>query len=211
MAKREIPGSTDDKETGNKILDEATRLFALHGFGAVSMRDIAKATGIQMSTIYYYYENKEALLEAALSRFEDGYKHYFKWLKEENEKASSLEELMDNLFNKELLEIVDPIGRLGISLTMKEQHSSVSARNRVFELLLQYSIASMQADFDRLIEKGIIPPVDTKTVATIIMFYVMVINDLSLHEYEGQELPIDSKEIYGDLKKFIISALKQGS
>ena len=210
MKNRDIPVSGYDNETKNRILDEATRLFAINGVGAVSMRDIAKVSETQISTIYYYYESKELLLEDVLSRFEKGYRHYFNWLKEANMKADSLEELMDNMFNKELLKMLNPMGCLGMSLAIKEHHHSAAARKRFFELFLEYSIACMQSDFDSLAEKGIIPHSNTKVVAAIFMFCIMAGNDIRIHEYTGVKTPVDCMEFYDDLKKFLTSALEKG-
>ena len=207
MSDREIPGSVHDNETKNKILDTATKLFALKGVGSVSMRDIAKVVGIKSSSIYHHYEGKDALLDDILSRFERGYRHYFDWLAEANSKADSVETLMDNMFNKEFLKMLDPMGCLGMSLAIKEQHHNESARNCVFNLFLEHSVSRMQADFDRLIKKGIIPSSDTKTIATIFMFSVMVLNDVRLHEYTGVKPPIDCMEMYGGLKKTLLLLL----
>lgn len=209
--KRDVPGSGCDNDTKNKILDTATELFALKGFRAVSMRDIAKAVGIKTASIYYYYESKDALMDDILSRFERGYKHYFDWLTGMNKKAESLDELMDNMFNKEFLEMLNPIGCFGMSLLLKEQHNNESARKHVFELFYGQSIKLIQQDYDRLIEKGLIPPSDTKTIATLFMFCVMAGNDIHIHEHSGSSPPIDCAEMYGGLKKLIRSALMQGS
>ena len=48
----------NSKET---IIREALKLFAEKGFAAVSMRDLAEAAGISASTIYHYYDSKQAL------------------------------------------------------------------------------------------------------------------------------------------------------
>jgi len=210
MAERKIPDSGYDNATRNRILDVATRLAAQKGFNAVSMRDIAKEVGIQMSSIYYYYDSKSALLEDILARFENGYRHYFDWLKDENMKADSLEMLMDTMFNKEFVEMRDPTGCLGISLLFREQHNHQSVRELAVGLLFEHSIRRLQADFDSLIKKGVIPQSDTKTLATIFMCCVIVCNELRLHEYAGAKPSVDCKAIYGDLKKFIHAALAQG-
>lgn len=211
MPRREIPRFNYDNETKNNILDASTKLFALKGYGCVSMRDIAKAVGIKTSSIYYYYESKDALIEDVFSRFEKGYKHYFDWLSDVNSRADTLEEIMENMFNKEFVEMHDPIGCLGMSLVIKEQHNSESARRRVFDLFHKYSIISLKADFDKLIEKGLIPPSDTKTISMIFMFFVMVCNDIRIHEYAGKEQPFDCSEMYNGLKTFITSVLIQGT
>ncbi len=48
--------------TGPRIRAEAQRLFARHGFAAVSMRQIAAAVGVQAGALYLYTPDKEALL-----------------------------------------------------------------------------------------------------------------------------------------------------
>ena len=45
------------------IIREALKLFSEKGFAAVSMRDLAESVGISVSTIYHYYESKQALVK----------------------------------------------------------------------------------------------------------------------------------------------------
>ncbi len=55
-----IPGQ---KDTAQRIFDEAIDLFAQKGYDNVSIRDIALAVGIKESSIYKHYTNKEAILQ----------------------------------------------------------------------------------------------------------------------------------------------------
>jgi AcrR family transcriptional regulator len=48
--------------TGPKIRDAALRLFARHGFAAVSMRQIAAEVGVQAGALYLYTPDKQTLL-----------------------------------------------------------------------------------------------------------------------------------------------------
>ena len=48
--------------TGPKVQDAALRLFARHGFAAVSMRQIAKEVGVQAGALYLYTPDKQTLL-----------------------------------------------------------------------------------------------------------------------------------------------------
>lgn len=48
--------------TGPLIRAHALRLFARHGYAAVSMRQIGAAVGVQAGTLYAYTEDKQALL-----------------------------------------------------------------------------------------------------------------------------------------------------
>jgi AcrR family transcriptional regulator len=44
------------------IIDESARLFDLHGYGRVSMENIAAAVGLAKPTMYHYVKSKEQLL-----------------------------------------------------------------------------------------------------------------------------------------------------
>ena len=48
--------------TGPRIRAAALRLFARHGFAAVSMRQIATEVGVQAGTLYLYTSDKQSLL-----------------------------------------------------------------------------------------------------------------------------------------------------
>ena len=48
--------------TGPAVRDAARRLFARHGFAAVSMRQIAAEVGVQAGALYAYTPDKQALL-----------------------------------------------------------------------------------------------------------------------------------------------------
>ena len=53
------------------IQNTALELFAVHGYNAVSIRDIGKKVGIKESTIYYYFENKQDILNQLLAQVEE--------------------------------------------------------------------------------------------------------------------------------------------
>lgn len=48
--------------TGPRVRDAAARLFARHGFAAVSMRQIAAEVGVQAGALYLYTPDKQTLL-----------------------------------------------------------------------------------------------------------------------------------------------------
>jgi len=55
------PGS-HASETGPRVRAAALRLFARHGYAAVSMRQIASEVGVQAGALYRYTPDKQALL-----------------------------------------------------------------------------------------------------------------------------------------------------
>ena len=53
-------------DIAQKILDQATRLFAAHGFDAVSLADISKRVGIRKPSLLYHFRSKDTLRQAVL-------------------------------------------------------------------------------------------------------------------------------------------------
>ncbi len=51
------------KHTREKIVAQAMQLFAVKGYQAVSIRDIAGKVGIRESSIYNHFENKQAIFD----------------------------------------------------------------------------------------------------------------------------------------------------
>ncbi|MFN6991606.1 MAG: TetR/AcrR family transcriptional regulator, partial [Fervidobacterium sp.] len=52
-----------ENKTKEKILQASKKLFSEKGFEGVSMEDIAQASGVRKSLIYYYFPSKEVLFE----------------------------------------------------------------------------------------------------------------------------------------------------
>jgi AcrR family transcriptional regulator len=50
-----------DQDVRERILGEATRLFAERGYGGASVREIVQAAGVTKPVLYYHFGNKEGL------------------------------------------------------------------------------------------------------------------------------------------------------
>ncbi len=55
-----------DVDTRGEILDAAGELFTAQGFDQTSMREVARAAGVDPALIHHYFDNKTALFAAAL-------------------------------------------------------------------------------------------------------------------------------------------------
>lgn len=64
----ELPVSDAGLSTAERILDAAEDLFALKGYSATSLGDVADRVGIRSPSLYNHFRNKEALYEAVLER-----------------------------------------------------------------------------------------------------------------------------------------------
>ncbi|NLT36264.1 MAG: TetR/AcrR family transcriptional regulator [Gaiellales bacterium] len=72
MFREEVTNALDvgmaEVDTKDRVLAAAVELFATRGFDATSIRDIAKAMGMSISSIYHYFGNKEGILVALIER-----------------------------------------------------------------------------------------------------------------------------------------------
>jgi TetR/AcrR family transcriptional regulator len=70
-SQRSSAGSAD-AATAVAILDAAERLFAVQGFAATTVKQVADATGVNSALLYYYFTDKETLYRAVLRRLLGG-------------------------------------------------------------------------------------------------------------------------------------------
>jgi AcrR family transcriptional regulator len=59
----------DLSNTKERILDASERLFANHGFDAVSLRQITTDAGANLAAVNYHFGSKEALIAAVVGRY----------------------------------------------------------------------------------------------------------------------------------------------
>lgn len=57
-----------DRPTRQRILDVAIDLFGARGVDAVSLDEIARAVGVRKQTVLYWFDSKDALLDAVLEQ-----------------------------------------------------------------------------------------------------------------------------------------------
>ena len=91
MARRKTGRATREdraRETRNKILREATTLFARQGFHKTTVLDVASAIGMTQGALFHHFENKQQLLEAVVDRLARGMEAYRAELKGEATRAS---------------------------------------------------------------------------------------------------------------------------
>lgn len=62
------PKKTDGADRKSRILDEAEKLFAKHGFDGVSMRKVADSAKVDLALASYHFGSKRGLFDAVLLR-----------------------------------------------------------------------------------------------------------------------------------------------
>jgi AcrR family transcriptional regulator len=75
MTRQAAVQPAEDLGAREKILREATHLFAVHGFEGTSLRMIAEAVGLQKGSLVYHFDTKEKIrgevLDAIIARWQD--------------------------------------------------------------------------------------------------------------------------------------------
>ncbi|MBT4761658.1 MAG: TetR/AcrR family transcriptional regulator [Bdellovibrionaceae bacterium] len=84
-----------NKNTKEKILEEASGLFAKHGFAATSVREIAGKANVNLASINYHFKNKENLYQEV---FEYNYEFIKQAVHQCGKKTNTTEELTVAVF-----------------------------------------------------------------------------------------------------------------
>ena len=67
------PTDLAEGEIRGRIINEAARIFADHGYSGASIQDIVDAAGTTKPMVYYYFENKEGL-------YREIFRTYHEWM-----------------------------------------------------------------------------------------------------------------------------------
>lgn len=68
---RKVPKQARARETQQRFLDAAARVFARHGYSAGTTNRIAEEAGASVGSLYQYFPNKDAILIALVRRHID--------------------------------------------------------------------------------------------------------------------------------------------
>jgi AcrR family transcriptional regulator len=60
------PPNADADATKSRILESAHHLFASHGVGSTSIRDVAKRAGVSLAMVHHYFGSKDGLYVACV-------------------------------------------------------------------------------------------------------------------------------------------------
>jgi len=117
----------------DRLLREAAGLFATHGYERTTMRNIAKATGIKLGSIAYYFKGKEDILYATMSAvIESGEKRALETL----QTSRTPEDKLRSLIEVELDSFLNDTGAIVIKewrCLQKKRRTQLAQHRRVYE------------------------------------------------------------------------------
>jgi Transcriptional regulator len=203
-----IPRIETESQTKENILVNATLLFAKKGYAAVSMREIADATGIKPASLYNHFTNKEILWQNVLWHAKELYLLYFAHLDETLASAETFEEVLEVIFT-EPKRMANVFTCYAFSMTQAEQFRDRAAGDFFTSVCLEYSIDFLQSWLEKCIAKGLVKPFDAKAVAGIIMHSVLIGLSVKVQECMGRNAPYDYNLMFSQLQAFILNAVKK--
>jgi TetR/AcrR family transcriptional regulator, cholesterol catabolism regulator len=162
------------------ILRTAARVFAERGYHQASIRDIARATGVSLSGLYYYFESKEELLfliqDHAFGTLHDNLERLLEGEKDPHRRLRLLIENHLRFFLANMAEM-KVLSHEADSLT-GDYRRRVNARKRRLTEIATAILRELQPE----------PPVDLR-VATFALFGMM--NWLYNWYRPGKDVPVE--------------------
>lgn len=169
-----------------KILEKATQLLGKKGFEGTSVREIAKAAGVNVAMINYYFGSKEKLFKSLLEN-----------------RFSYLRDLFTELVNNEKLSSIQKLDRI-IDLVVERKfsnrlfhrtlHRELSVENRpqlksVISDLLLKNITPVKQILEAGIKSGEFKPVDIEmTVTTLVgTIHYLLTSEVMCRKILGKE------------------------
>jgi AcrR family transcriptional regulator len=197
-----VPHSVVLNPTKEKILIDASMLFALNGYDAVSIRDIAEKVGITSGALYNHYDGKGALLDDVLDQAKELHEVYYKHLDECLRYASKFDDVLDIIF-LEPVRMRNEYTIYVFSLVITEQVHNKKAGEIYNGDFLGNGIAFMEKWLSKCVERGWVKPFDTKTTAHIILNNVLASIVMMLHHNVGNEPAYSPTAALAELKEYL--------
>ena len=165
----------DGIATRERVLEVASSLFASGGYEATSLRQIAAASGIDIATLKYHFDDKAALFamvyEAGHARFLEAISPHLQELEQASSKQdvrAFIERLVSSMqrFVEEHLDFV----RLVLFRLLEDSSDIIGLEDD----LQAVAIGMMEERFQALIARGVIAPIDARAlVAFLISSFAM--------------------------------------
>jgi len=171
------------------IIKKATKLFIKKGYAQTTMRDIAKATGIDVGNLYYFIKSKEEILYLIFDMFhkpeEEIYDRY---------EIAKIEDPVQQLKTM-ITEIINFGGKFNQEIFLLYRESRVLPKTNLKCVMIREShvVSQMEEILVRGVQKNVFHIADTSFTANMIMY------ELSLYSMRRWNMKKYSKEEFSDL------------
>lgn len=197
---------SEARNTKERIMLVAVKMFSEHGYAAVSVRDIAKESGIKAASIYNHFASKEAIFDEIVETIKDVYMDFYDRLDRQITSVGSFEQALDCLF-AELKEVYHMFIYYGINLIATEQFRNEKARRAFNDVYMKIGIEYSVKVFDRCIKNGWVRDFDTVTMATMFMNSIFVGSLVRIHEDMMNPTLYNPAEMFTKLQRFMLDSV----
>ncbi len=190
-------------EARDKILETATRLFSVQGYGSTSLSQVAKEAKVSKALIFWHFENKERLFQSALQRSLEPYFVNVVGQMEGLDEAAQIHKLID-LFYDFVREHMQSI-RFVLSLILREEKqpddpvARAAELFRIFRNLLNDILESGR-------QKGVFrADINPPSEASLIM---CALAGALVQRFIGSDFSGESESVVAHLKTALLERLK---
>lgn len=146
------------------ILETAKQLIAKNGYAKTTLDDIAFALGMKKSSLYYYYQNKDALLEDVIKYVKE---KYLQLIRETlQEEGTTIDKIIN--YEKKKFEYVKSV----IKLQDFSINVFLEIKNKIYKVtqeIIENEISLLKKVLEEGIKKKEIKKCDTQRIAELIL------------------------------------------
>ncbi|MBN2767962.1 MAG: TetR/AcrR family transcriptional regulator [Campylobacterales bacterium] len=174
-----------EKTTKQKILDTALKLFAQDGYKATTVREIAKAIGIEQSALYNHFKSKDEILESIINELASLLiANIFKEINDDPHAYKQGKSLLHSISNKFKLISFDNQNDSLFRLMMQEIFSNSKIRDIYNEALFQENVKKLSGLLFMMMQEDMIHSSDPLMLAheffAPLFFYQMQVSLLKI-------------------------------
>ncbi|ODN31012.1 TetR/AcrR family transcriptional regulator [Fervidobacterium thailandense] len=154
-----------ENETRKRIIEAARKLFSEKGFEGVSMEDIAQASGVRKSLIYYYFPSKEVLFEEIWIQIIDELENE---LFAESESDGNITRMIKRIIRK-YIDFVMNKEELS-KLIARERLNVMESKSQLERAKIKYSgfLKRLEALFERGREANVLNDIEPSTATELV-------------------------------------------
>jgi AcrR family transcriptional regulator len=166
------------------ILEATSRLFIDKGFGGTNINDIADALGVTRTAVYYYFQSKEAILEALTEEVTERAGQLARGV-QGRQKLPPQEALRQLVLQHATLILTHPVQ----FRVVERSESSLPESGRVAARASRHAVLDQ---FEQTIQQGIAAGVFQVPDARVAAFAIIGLCNWSAWWYEPAEAPVES-------------------
>jgi len=185
-ANKQTPRKTQN-DRAEELARVALDLFAERNFASVTIKDIARESGVNAALIYYYFESKEDLFRAVIEHAVD---QAFENVRMLRERHQSPLDIIDDWLNNHV-QLFEPIHKLvKISLDYSGAQTRVPSIDRSIRQFYDEEARMLSNCIRQGVAEGMFSPVDPEELALFISTYLdglmvrsVILPDVDLNQY----------------------------